>query len=99
MLADGGARPTDASAADEFYLRTGARPSVTVHSVAAGDPTLHKTSISPYALASLSLRLAPGQDPEPMAAELERLLRSACPRACRARADAVAERRACSGAA
>jgi len=79
MLADGGARPTDGTAAEEFYVRTGARPSLTVHSVAAGDPTLHKTSISPYALASLSLRLAPGQDPAPMAVELERLLRDACP--------------------
>lgn len=79
MLADGGARPRDETAGEEFYLRTGARPSLTVHSVAAGDPTLHKTSISPVALASLSLRLAPGQDPGPMAAELERLLREACP--------------------
>jgi acetylornithine deacetylase/succinyl-diaminopimelate desuccinylase-like protein len=79
MLADGGARPADATAGDEFYVRTGARPSVTVHSLAAGDPTLHKTSISPVALASLSLRLAPGQDAEKMGAELERLLRGACP--------------------
>src|SRR4029077_3750072 len=51
LLADGGARPKDSTAAEEFYLRTGARPSLTVHSVAAGDPTLHKTSISPVALA------------------------------------------------
>ena len=78
-LAAGGARPADDRAAAEFYARTWTRPSLTVHSVGAGDPSLHKTSIAPEARASLSLRLAPGQDPAPMAAELERRLRAACP--------------------
>ncbi len=78
-LAAGGARATDDRAAAEFYERTWARPSLTVHSIAAGDPSLHKTSISPEARASLSLRLAPGQDARSMGEALERRLREACP--------------------
>ncbi|MGZ4481538.1 MAG: M20/M25/M40 family metallo-hydrolase [Gaiellales bacterium] len=79
VLQQGGGTPADERAAAEFYDRTWAQPSLTVHSVGAGDPTLHKTSISPEARASLSLRLAPGQDAAVMGAELERLLRAACP--------------------
>jgi acetylornithine deacetylase/succinyl-diaminopimelate desuccinylase-like protein len=79
VLEAAGAVPSDAGAAAEFYERTTARPSLTVHSIAAGDPTLHKTSIVQQALASVSLRLAPGQDAEAMSALLERTLREACP--------------------
>ena len=79
LLAEAGARPRDATAAAEAYDRIWAQPSFTVHSVGAGDPTLHKTSISVEARASLSLRLAPGQDPGPLAARLEQRLRDACP--------------------
>jgi acetylornithine deacetylase/succinyl-diaminopimelate desuccinylase-like protein len=79
VLTDAGAVPADQAAGAEFYDRTGAMPSVTVHSVAAGDPTLHKTSIVQEALASVSVRLAPGQDADAMSALLERTLREACP--------------------
>ena len=77
VLRDAGALPLDAAAGAEFYERTGARPSLTVHSVGAGDPTLHKTSIVQEALASVSLRLAPGQDAEAMSERFEQLLQSA----------------------
>ena len=79
VLAEAGAVPADPDAAAAFYDRTGAMPSVTIHSVAAGDPTLHKTSIVQQALASVSVRLAPGQDADAMSALLERTLRAACP--------------------
>jgi acetylornithine deacetylase/succinyl-diaminopimelate desuccinylase-like protein len=77
VLRDAGAMPLDGAAGAEFYERTGARPSLTVHSIGAGDPTLHKTSIVQEALASVSLRLAPGQDAEAMSARFEQLLRGA----------------------
>jgi acetylornithine deacetylase/succinyl-diaminopimelate desuccinylase-like protein len=79
LLREAGAVPADAAAGSEFYERTGARPSLTVHSVGAGDPTLHKTSIVQEALASVSLRLAPGQDADAMSELFERTLRDACP--------------------
>ena len=78
-LERGGVTPSDARAGDEFYERTWAQPSITVHSVASGDPTLHKTSIQTEARASLSVRLAPGQDAAAMSVLLERTLRDACP--------------------
>ena len=79
VLAEAGAVPADPGAAAAFYDRTGAMPSVTIHSVGAGDPTLHKTSIVQQALASVSVRLAPGQDADAMSALLERTLQAACP--------------------
>ena len=79
LLADAGATPADSAAAAEFYERTWARPSLTVHSIGSGDPLLHKTSIGADARASLSLRLAPGQDPAAMHDLLEHRLRDACP--------------------
>jgi acetylornithine deacetylase/succinyl-diaminopimelate desuccinylase-like protein len=78
-LARGGVTPSDPAAAAEFYERTWARPSVTVHSVSSGDPTIHKTSIQSEARASLSVRLAPGQDAAAMLGVLEGTLRDACP--------------------
>jgi len=79
MLEDGGGTPADPDAAEEFYERTWARPSLTVHSISSGDPLLHKTSIGGEARASLSLRVAPGQDAQALHRELERRLRDACP--------------------
>jgi acetylornithine deacetylase/succinyl-diaminopimelate desuccinylase-like protein len=78
-LAEAGAVPRDSRAAAEFYERTWARPSLTVHSIGAGDPELHKTSIVTEARASLSLRLAPGQDADAIAPQLDERLRRACP--------------------
>jgi acetylornithine deacetylase/succinyl-diaminopimelate desuccinylase-like protein len=79
VLADQGARPADAKAAEEFYLRTWGEPSVDVNGVEGGSPQLQKTVIPVAAEANLSLRLAPGQKVEEVAPELERLLRESAP--------------------
>ncbi|HET7170552.1 MAG TPA: M20/M25/M40 family metallo-hydrolase [Gaiellales bacterium] len=78
-LERGGVTPSDPAAGDEFYDRTWARPSLSIHSIASGDPTLHKTSIQTEALASVSIRLAPGQNAAALSEVLERTLRDACP--------------------
>ncbi len=74
-----GARPADAQAADEFYLRTWAEPSVDVHGIAGGEPHLVKTVLPVAAEANVSIRLAPGQSAEEIAPVFERLLREAAP--------------------
>jgi acetylornithine deacetylase/succinyl-diaminopimelate desuccinylase-like protein len=78
-LAGQGARPADAAAAEEFYLRTFAEPSVDVNGIEGGSPHLQKTVIPVEAHANLSIRLAPGQDPDEVGPALERLLREAAP--------------------
>jgi acetylornithine deacetylase/succinyl-diaminopimelate desuccinylase-like protein len=79
MLAEQGARPMDATAPGEFYLRTFAEPSLDVNGVAGGSPYLQKTVIPVTAEANLSLRLAPGQKVDEVAPEVERLLRESAP--------------------
>ncbi|MGL6279545.1 MAG: M20/M25/M40 family metallo-hydrolase [Gaiella sp.] len=74
-----GATPADARAAAEFYLRTWAEPSVDVHGILGGSPTLQKTLVPVEAEANLSIRLVGNQDPDLIAATLERLLREAAP--------------------
>jgi acetylornithine deacetylase/succinyl-diaminopimelate desuccinylase-like protein len=74
-----GARPMDAKAAEEFYVRTFAEPAVDVNGIEGGSPQLQKTVLPVEAHANLSIRLAPGQDPEQIAPEVERLLREAAP--------------------
>ena len=78
-LAGQGARAADARAADEFYLRTWGEPSMDVNGVESGSPHLQKTVIPALAEANLSVRLAPGQHPDVIAPEVERLLREAAP--------------------
>jgi len=78
-LAAQGARPMDSKAEEEFYLRTFAEPALDVNGVEGGSPQLQKTVLPVEAHANLSIRLAPGQDPEQIAAEAERLLREAAP--------------------
>jgi acetylornithine deacetylase/succinyl-diaminopimelate desuccinylase-like protein len=78
-LAAQGARPMDASAEEEFYLRTFAEPSLDVNGIEGGSPHLQKTVLPAEAHANVSIRLAPGQDPDQIAAEAERLLREAAP--------------------
>jgi acetylornithine deacetylase/succinyl-diaminopimelate desuccinylase-like protein len=78
-LADQGARPLDPSAAEEFYLRTWAEPSLDVNGVAGGSPHLQKTVLPVEGVANVSIRLAPGQDPDVIAPALEQLLREAAP--------------------
>jgi acetylornithine deacetylase/succinyl-diaminopimelate desuccinylase-like protein len=78
-LAGQGALPADAKAAEEFFLRTTAEPSVTVNGFEAGSPHLQKTVLPVEAHANVSIRLAPGQSPEELAPVFERLLRDAAP--------------------
>jgi acetylornithine deacetylase/succinyl-diaminopimelate desuccinylase-like protein len=78
-LADQGARPTDAGAAEEFYLRTLAEPALDIDGIETGSPHLQKTVIPVVAEANISIRLAPGQQVPEIAAAFERLLRDAAP--------------------
>jgi acetylornithine deacetylase/succinyl-diaminopimelate desuccinylase-like protein len=79
VLAEGGARPADARAAEDFYLRTWAEPAVDVNGIAGGEAQLQKTVLPVAAEANVSIRLAPGQDPEELTPVFERLLREAAP--------------------
>jgi acetylornithine deacetylase/succinyl-diaminopimelate desuccinylase-like protein len=78
-LAGQGARPLDARAAEEFYLRTFAEPSLDVNGILGGKPGVRNTTISARASAELTIRLAPGQDVATIAGAAERLLREALP--------------------
>jgi acetylornithine deacetylase/succinyl-diaminopimelate desuccinylase-like protein len=78
-LADQGARQMDPKGAEEFYLRTFAEPAVDVNGIEGGSPHLQKTVLPIEAHANLSIRLAPGQDPEQIDPEVERLLQEAAP--------------------
>ena len=79
LLADAGARQAYGKAAEEFYLRTTAEPALDVHGIAGGSPILQKTVLPVAAEANLSIRLAPGQDVDTIAAAVESLLREAAP--------------------
>jgi acetylornithine deacetylase/succinyl-diaminopimelate desuccinylase-like protein len=78
-LAGQGASPMDAEAAREFYLRTFAEPALDVNGIEGGSPQLQKTVLPVEAHANLSIRLAPGQNPEQIGPEVERLFREAAP--------------------
>jgi acetylornithine deacetylase/succinyl-diaminopimelate desuccinylase-like protein len=78
-LAAQGARPSDAVASDEFYIRTFAEPALDVNGVDSGSPHLQKTVLPVHAAANVSIRLAPGQDPDTIASAFERMLRDAAP--------------------
>jgi len=78
-LAGQGARPMDPRAAEEFYIRTFAEPSLDVNGIEGGSPRLQKTVLPVEVHTNLSIRLAPGQNPEQIAPEVERLLREAAP--------------------
>jgi acetylornithine deacetylase/succinyl-diaminopimelate desuccinylase-like protein len=79
VLGEVGAKPADATASDEFYLRTWAEPSVDIHGLAAGSPEIVKTVLPVEARANVSIRIAPGQSVEEIAPAMERLLREAAP--------------------
>jgi acetylornithine deacetylase/succinyl-diaminopimelate desuccinylase-like protein len=78
-LAEQGAQPLDAKAAEEFYVRTWAEPSADVNGILGGKPGLRNTTLSAAASAEFSIRLAPGQNVETIGAAAERLLREAAP--------------------
>ncbi len=79
MLAEAGASPVDPKAAEDFYLRTTAEPALDVNGITGGSPILQKTVLPVEAEANLSIRLAPGQEVETIAAAVEKLLREALP--------------------
>jgi len=78
-LSDQGARPADARAAEEFYLRTFAEPALDVNGLHSGSPQLQKTVLPVVAEANVSIRLAPGQEVQAIAAIFEELVRGAAP--------------------
>ena len=78
-LAEQGARPKDAAAAEDFYRRTFAEPAIDVNGIATGSPMLQKTVLPVEAVANVSIRLAPGQKVEEVAPVVERLLRESAP--------------------
>ena len=79
LLDEAGVRGAYAAAAEEFYLRTTAEPALDVNGIAGGSPVLQKTVLPVSAEANLSIRLAPGQDVDEIAAALDALLREAAP--------------------
>lgn len=79
VLAGQEARPADASAAEELYLRTFARAAVDVNGIRGGEADLQKTVLPVEAQANLSVRLAPGQDAAAIDAAVQGLLRAAAP--------------------
>jgi acetylornithine deacetylase/succinyl-diaminopimelate desuccinylase-like protein len=79
LLAGQGAQPLDGDAADEFYRRTWAEPSLDVNGILGGKPGLRNTTLSVAASAEFTIRLAPGQDVHTIGAAAERLLREAAP--------------------
>ncbi|MGZ8781956.1 MAG: M20/M25/M40 family metallo-hydrolase [Gaiellaceae bacterium] len=79
VLREAGAIPYDASAADEFYLRTTAETSVEVNGILGGKPGLKNTTVISEAQANFTVRLAPGQKPDAVVPEVKRLLHEAAP--------------------
>ncbi len=74
-----GAVPLDERAAEEFYRRAFVEPSVDVTGILGGKPRLRNTTLVSSATAGVTIRVAPGQDPERLAREAERILRDALP--------------------
>jgi acetylornithine deacetylase/succinyl-diaminopimelate desuccinylase-like protein len=79
LLREAGAHSAYPNAAEEFYLLTTAEPALDVNGVVGGSPVLQKTVLPVEAEANLSIRLAPGQEVETIAAAVEGLLREAAP--------------------
>jgi acetylornithine deacetylase/succinyl-diaminopimelate desuccinylase-like protein len=79
VIAAAGATPHDERAAEDFYLRTFAEPSLDVNGIVGGKPGLINTTIPAAAQANFTIRLAPGQDLETIAGVAEKLLREAAP--------------------
>jgi len=74
-----GATPIAPGAGDDFYVRTFADTSLDVNGIASGSPDLVKTVLPVEARANVSIRLAPGQEPDEIRAAFERLLREGLP--------------------
>jgi acetylornithine deacetylase/succinyl-diaminopimelate desuccinylase-like protein len=79
QLSHYGAAPIAPGAAEDFYLRTFADTALDVNGVAGGSPDLVKTVLPVHARANVSIRLAPGQDPDTIGAVFERRLHDGLP--------------------
>jgi acetylornithine deacetylase/succinyl-diaminopimelate desuccinylase-like protein len=79
ILDEAGATPLDPKAADDFYDRTWAEPSLDVNGIRGGKPDFVNTTLIVEADARFTIRIAPGQDPETIAATAEKLIREAMP--------------------
>jgi acetylornithine deacetylase/succinyl-diaminopimelate desuccinylase-like protein len=76
VIADAGGRPVHPGAGAEYYERNGADASLDINRIAGGES---RTVVPARAEATISMRLAPGQDPELMRDTLIELMRSALP--------------------
>src|SRR2546421_95388 len=79
LIDEAGATPLDPKAEEEFYDRTWAEPSLDVNGIRGGKPEFVNTTLIVDAEARLTIRLAPGQDLETIAAAAEKLIRRAMP--------------------
>ena len=80
LLREARAKPLDARAAAEFYERTWTEPSMDVNGIRGGKPDFVNTTLVAQAEARFTIRLAPGQAVETVAAAAERLFREAVPK-------------------
>jgi acetylornithine deacetylase/succinyl-diaminopimelate desuccinylase-like protein len=76
VIEEAGGRPVHAGAGLEYYRHNGADASLDVNAISGGEP---RTIVPAEARATLSMRLAAGQEPQQMYDVLLRLLRSALP--------------------
>ncbi len=76
ILGEVGATPLTSDSGADFRRRNGAEPSFEVNWIEAG---AQRTIVPAQARAFVTTRLAPGQDAQAIATELERLLRSGVP--------------------
>jgi acetylornithine deacetylase/succinyl-diaminopimelate desuccinylase-like protein len=80
LLDEAGATPLDPNAAADFYDRTWAEPSLDINGIRGGKPEFVNTTLIVEAEARFTIRLAPGQDPDTIAAAAEKLIRAAMPK-------------------
>ena len=78
-LHEQGATPLDATAQEEFYLRTWAESSADVNGILGGKPGLRNTTLSVHASGEFTIRLAPGQQVDVIGRAAEKLVRDAAP--------------------
>ncbi len=76
VLAGVGGHPVHAGAGAEYYVRNGADASLDINAIAGGEP---RSIVPPVASATLTMRLAPGQDPTAIEATLRTLLQDGLP--------------------
>src|SRR5436305_3837348 len=79
ILDEADATPLDANAEHDFYDRTWAEPALDVNGIHGGKPEFVNTTLVVEAEARFTIRLAPGQDPETIAAPAEKLIPAAMP--------------------